>query len=123
MSKEKTAHHQARIHWKRVTRILLPIFLVWVGVVSIIYGGLVHARPVLVEQELVVPPSLVEAGPFAQFRALPGQSPQGVRKRIVAIRQLEADLIREVTVGGVVRLQSGEIKRTYTGDAPSGCPT
>ena len=34
-----------------------------------------------------------------------------------------ADLIREVTIGGVVLLESGKLRRTYTGEPPSLCPT
>ena len=35
----------------------------------------------------------------------------------------EPALIREVAVGGLERDDSGEIKKTYTGQAPKACPT
>jgi hypothetical protein len=35
----------------------------------------------------------------------------------------EGALIKEVSVGGVTRDDSGEIKQTYTGQAPQACPT
>jgi hypothetical protein len=35
----------------------------------------------------------------------------------------ECVIVREVTVGGVTRLDSDQLKRTYSGTAPSLCPT
>ena len=35
----------------------------------------------------------------------------------------EPNLIREVAIGGLERDASGEIKKTYTGQAPDDCPT
>ena len=35
----------------------------------------------------------------------------------------ETSLIREVAIGGLERDESGEIKKTYTGQAPKACPT
>lgn len=35
----------------------------------------------------------------------------------------EPALIKEVSVGGVTRDESGNIKQTYTGQAPQACPT
>ncbi len=35
----------------------------------------------------------------------------------------EPALIKDVTVGGVTREQSGRIRQTYTGKAPEACPT
>ncbi len=32
-------------------------------------------------------------------------------------------IVRDVTVGGVIRLANGPLKRTYSGKAPSLCPT
>lgn len=41
-----------------------------------------------------------------------------------AVMQREPNLIKEVTVGGLERDTSGEIKKTYTGEqAPAACPT
>ncbi len=59
-------------------------------------------------------------GPF-------GASPikEVVTRSIQTAKDLpEPALIRDVTVGGVVRLASGQLKRTYSGDqGPSLCPT
>ena len=35
----------------------------------------------------------------------------------------ETALIREVTIGGLERDERGRLKKTYTGQAPSSCPT
>ncbi|MBN1362094.1 MAG: hypothetical protein JW993_15980 [Sedimentisphaerales bacterium] len=41
-----------------------------------------------------------------------------------AVAQSEPALIKEVTIGGLKRDASGEVKKTYTGDqAPPACPT
>ena len=40
-----------------------------------------------------------------------------------AAAKREPALIREVAVGGLERDESGEIKKTYTGEAPKACPT
>ena len=41
-----------------------------------------------------------------------------------AVAQSEPALIKEVTVGGLERDASGQIKKTYTGEqAPAACPT
>ncbi len=41
----------------------------------------------------------------------------------VATAQREPALIREVAIGGLERDDSGEIKKTYAGQAPKACPT
>ena len=35
----------------------------------------------------------------------------------------ETSLIREVAIGGLERDDSGQIKKTYSGQAPKACPT
>lgn len=35
----------------------------------------------------------------------------------------EPKIIREVTIGGLIRLPTGMLKRTYSGQSPSLCPT
>ncbi|HUW18691.1 MAG TPA: hypothetical protein VMW16_05260 [Sedimentisphaerales bacterium] len=37
--------------------------------------------------------------------------------------QSEPALIREVSVGGLRRDESGQVQKTYTGQPPSACPT
>ena len=40
-----------------------------------------------------------------------------------ALAKSEPALIKEASVGGVTRDESGKIKQTYTGKAPEACPT
>ena len=40
-----------------------------------------------------------------------------------AIVKSEPALMKEASVGGVTRDDSGKIKQTYTGEAPAACPT
>ena len=40
-----------------------------------------------------------------------------------ALAKSEPALIKEASVGGVTRDESGKIKQTYTGKAPAACPT
>lgn len=42
---------------------------------------------------------------------------------VEASEEPEWAIVHEVTVGGVVRLANGRLKRTYTGKPPSLCPT
>jgi hypothetical protein len=47
-----------------------------------------------------------------------------IKKTIVTTDEPEPKIIREVSVGGVALAESGEIKRTYSGDeGPALCPT
>ena len=41
----------------------------------------------------------------------------------MTVAKSEPNLIKEVSVGGVKRDESGKIKQTYTGKAPEACPT
>jgi len=98
-----------------VFRLLTAALLLWGGLVLVIYGARFHTRPVLVPQE--APPAPQQLFP------LPGPPlpPQLLEPQLIA--ESEPRLIRDVTVGGVVRLQTGEIQRTYAGEAPTACPT
>jgi hypothetical protein len=55
--------------------------------------------------------------------ALPPELAKIKDKVILTEATSEPTLIREVTFGGVKRLSSGVLWRTYTGDPPSLCPT
>jgi hypothetical protein len=84
------------------------------------------------------PPPLGEPPPFGEARPFDGSPPFGPsqpfggqqpfltkikEKVLVPMNEPEWKLVREVTIGGVVLLPSGELKRTYSGKAPSLCPT
>jgi hypothetical protein len=54
----------------------------------------------------------------------PGMSIKVIKKVIVTTDEPEPKIVREVSVGGVARVESGEIKRTYSGnEGPALCPT
>jgi hypothetical protein len=126
--------------WSSVRRSVLPALLLIGGLVSIIYGAIFHSSPVLVEQEtkttidvpLEFPPPPGEASPNGG-PAFPGGAPFGgplqfikktvTRGDLVSVVESEAAMTREVTFGGVVRLDSGELKRTYSGKGPALCPS
>jgi hypothetical protein len=131
-----------------VLRAAVPLVLLASGSVALVYGIARHSAVVSVEQEIEVnlapPPGVVppggEAGvpgfgppgaelgvpslPFdAPFMQLPPELAKVKEKVIVSEPTAELVLIREVTFGGVTRLSSGVLWRTYTGAPPSLCPT
>ena len=77
------------------------------------------------EKEEGEPPALVpEFVPFSPFvEPAPPPFPPEVETEVHTAQVPEAELVREVSVGGVTRLQSGDMKRTYSGEALSQCPT
>jgi hypothetical protein len=157
----------------RIKRFLSLIFLVLLGIGSILYGALCHtvtveetkqreisiAVPTMIAPEMppmspqmpgmngepapgVLPgnvspddvnpfqtPGSVgpSENPFAGPGAMPtplGMKFQKVTEDYVdSITEPEWKIVHEVTFGGVVRLANGHLKRTYTGDPPSLCPT
>ncbi len=83
------------------------------------------------------PPEATEQDPFAG-QELPDElppeepwfpDPHGMMHetvtRIDFVEHVEPEwvLVREVTVGGVARLENGKLKRTYSGKPPALCPT
>jgi hypothetical protein len=80
----------------RSLRIVITFLLILMGVALLTYGVSFHAAAVE-----------------------PQASAEGS-----AVARSEPALIKEVTVGGLERDASGEIKKTYTGNqAPAACPT
>ena len=77
------------------TRIILFCLLLLMGLALFTYGVFFHSQNVAPQQN--------------------GDS--------AVLAKSEPDLIKEVTVGGVKREESGQIKQTYTGQAPKACPT
>ncbi len=134
-----------------IRRAIVPLLLLLGAIASIWYGAASHSVPVLVEQEeeveidvpdpFALPPGLPPDLPFGQTPPFGdpslgppafGPAPFGVpgikqvdTRVIQTTKEIpEPALIRDVTVGGVVRLASGQLKRTYRGDRPpSLCPT
>ena len=77
------------------TKIIIFGLLIVLGAVLLGYGAFVHSTNVAAQQQ----------------------------DQAVTVAKSEPALIKEVTVGGVTREESGRIKQTYTGEAPKACPT
>ncbi len=79
-------------------------------------------------QEPPLGPDGPPGGPLMDQPPLPWQPPQMfekvIKKVIETTDEPEPRIIREVSVGGVTLADSGEIRRTYSGeDGPALCPT
>jgi len=95
---------------------------VLIGTGALVYGVRWHSVAVLMEEEVVIPRfSPAGAPPYPFPGAPPSDFPPIVN--LVTLEESEPRVILEVTFGGVVRLPTGDIKRTYTGPPPSLCPT
>lgn len=117
----------------------IPTLLLVAGIASTIYGEWFHAQTVLEEREEEAEILIPLAGPAGWGNQLPGEdqgpdriSPDGsqsfmkkkiTRKLMVEKTVAEPDLCREVSIGGVRLLESGELQQTYSGRPPSLCPT
>ena len=126
-----------------LTRAMAPILLLAGGIALLLYGTLGSSAAVVVEREErrtievaqpVMPPP---PAPPVVFPGLPGMrqpprpplpAPPPIRRTVTiqvrtAVDTREPKLVREITFGGVTRLANGELKRTYSGQAPALCPT
>ena len=99
-------------------RIFWDVALITAGVVTLIYGVVFHSVMVVAEPESKPGNALIQQPPHADDT----EEHIGVMKEL---QLSEAVITRDITVGGLVRLASGLIKRTYAGDKPpaSVCPT
>jgi hypothetical protein len=84
----------------------------------LIYGTAFHSATVLSEKKVEPDDLLIRHVSGAD--SIPGHAPE-----IRELQLSEAVMTRDITIGGLVRLDSGIIKRTYAGDKPpaSVCPT
>ncbi len=117
-------------------RALVPVVLMLIGLGQLIYGAGFHSQSILIEQEPDAPPPMPrrfeppsfigpDGGPadFAPppFVDMPPGAPSPPKTELIALA--EPQMIHEVTIGGLTRLDTGQLKRTYSGAPPSGCPT
>lgn len=79
----------------KMTKIIIFCLLILVGTVLLGYGAFVHSADVLPQHE----------------------------DGSAVLAKSEPALIKEASVGGVTRDESGKIKQTYTGAAPTECAT
>jgi hypothetical protein len=99
-------------------RVLGAVVLITAGVAMLIYGAAFHSAMVVAEPESKPDNALIQQPPHAD----------GTPERAGIMRELqlsEVVITRDITIGGLVRLASGLVKRTYAGDKPpaSVCPT
>jgi len=80
---------------KRNTKIFVFSILFLLGAVLITYGAVFHSTNVLPQKD--------DGSP--------------------AFAKSEPALIKDASVGGLIRDESGKIKQTYTGKPPKVCPT
>lgn len=113
-------------------RAVLPALVLLSGLAFLVFGSRFHNLPVLAEEKtevtIEVPVPMTPdnmAFPGGQdFQAPPQFRKQTVKNtKIITINEFEPMLIHEVTIGGVVLDKSNDLKRTYSGKAPSLCPT
>ena len=95
------------------------------GIVAVGYGVWAHSVDVWLKPEAAAqpPPDAVSDDTLKMmgFAPPPKAETADGPKTIV---EFEPTLVREVSVGGVAReVASGKIQRTYSGDAPTQCPT
>ncbi len=91
-------------------RLIFSVLLVPAAVAALVYGFIFHSTLILAQ-----PGDEVEE-----------DSPHETAQHVIEWLDLdlrEPAIIRDVTVGGLVRLDSGAIRRTYSGKPPSACPT
>ena len=112
-------------------RTVVALVFLGVGVFFIYYAANHHAISILVEEDKEVYPPVPEIDPEELMQMSPEEeyallNPEPVIEKVqVAELLLEPFVVRDATIGGVERLSSGKIKRTYSegGDIPELCPT
>ena len=96
------------------------------GIVAVGYGVWMHSTDVWLKPEAAAQPP-PEAAASDETLKMMGFAPPPKAEAAEGpktIVELEPALVREVSVGGVTReVASGTIQRTYSGDAPTQCPT
>jgi hypothetical protein len=130
-----------------IRRVIVPVGLAIAGLVAIVEGVWYHPIPVLVKTEttktisipLVIPPGPDMNGPLSPGGrspfppGMPFGRPNVMKQTVTettwdSLVISEPDATRDVTVGGLERIVSGEhageLKRTYSGGkGPALCPT
>jgi hypothetical protein len=124
--------------WKRILRATPALLVLTGGIACLVLGTAGRTIPVSEEQEIEVelaPPPFALPGqpgfgaPGGDPMAGPGMfgPPPFMEKVtetvIITEEESEFTLIRETTIGGVALLASGELRRLYSGEVPSLCPT
>ena len=96
--------------WISNKRLIFSLLLVPAAMAALVYGIVFHSTTILAQRR----------------DEIEDDSPDVMTQHVVEWLSLdlrEPAIIRDATVGGLVRLDSGAIKRTYSGKPPSACPT
>ena len=119
--------------WYRILRAIPTVLVLLGGIACLLHGAAGRTIPVSEEQEIEItlpPPPFAPPGQPAfggpggdPFAGPPPMMEKVTENVIVTEQESEFTLIRETTIGGVALLASGELRRLYSGDAPSLCPT
>jgi hypothetical protein len=123
--------------------------LLVVGVASLVYGAKYHIQQVYEEQEIEIslelpgmempgmegmPPGMPgmddpllggqpPIDPMMPFAPIPPEKQTIKQQVLVCKEEPEGILTRDVTIGGLVLFEGTALKRTYSGEPPSLCPT
>ena len=118
-----------------IRRAIVPALLLIGGLASLIYGAIFHSVPLLEDHEIqatievpaefapppggeALPP---DAAPFGE--PLPFVKKTVTRVETTTVQESEPVVMRDASVGGIVLLDSGELKRNYSGKGPALCPS
>jgi hypothetical protein len=96
--------------WVSDKRLIFSLLLVPAAVAALVYGIIFHSTTIQAQAS----------------DEIEEDSPDVTTQHVAEWLNLdlrEPAIIRDATVGGLVRLDSGAIKRTYSGKPPSACPT
>ncbi|MHC4085346.1 MAG: hypothetical protein ACYSWZ_02880 [Planctomycetota bacterium] len=96
--------------WISNKRLIFSVLLVPAAMAALVYGIVFHSTTILAQAS----DEIEEDSPDVTTRHI---------TEWLSLDLREPAIIRDVTVGGLVRLDSGDIKRTYSGKPPSACPT
>jgi hypothetical protein len=119
---------------------LLPIVMLGLGIASLVWSAKHHVLEIYEEQEIKIslemmqpmgPPGFpggpdggMEPGFMPPFMAGPPPELQTVTFfELVSKEEPESQAVFEITIGGLALLETGELRRTYSGAPPSLCPT
>jgi hypothetical protein len=91
-------------------RAILSLVLVGAGAALLMYGLFAHAGEVWPADQAPTQPSVTIDSVVVEPVTVASVTP-------------ESGMIREVTIGGLKRDALGQLKKTYSGQAPKACPT
>jgi len=106
-------------------RAFVALALVLCGAGAIVYAAAFHVIPVQSEPPKPAAAQPAEGAPEQPATpSVEAATPsEAAPAQPAAVMESEPALVKEVSIGGVTLAGSGDIQRTYSGQAPSQCPT